>query len=483
MGTDHVDAQLGDELPAHALLGLPRATIAEACRDGGAVILIGPDPKEELGSLYLRLRDAATNGDVALIEMTPAATGLGDVAAAALHARPGEVGAVARALVSGEVAGAVGGVSTDAIAEVRDLIAGRPITVIIGRGSVAESADATLEAAAALSELDDVRFLPAVRRGNVMGALDMGMSPGLLPGRTTLDAGRSAFADVWPNLPATDGLDTPGILAAAADGDIDVLILLGADPVADALDAATAAEAIDRVGTVIAVDLFANASVARADIVLPAAAFTETSGSHTNLEGRITAIRQKVTPPGTARPDWMIAAELALVLGADLGIEDPDDIWAELAPRSAVHRDIDAGAIDAAPDGVVITATGRVAFAAPTTTVSIEPVDAYSLRLVARRKMYDQGTMVANASHMDGLAGAAQLRVNHYDFDRLGVDAGASVRVTSPAGSVDVAVVADDGVPRGVAVIDHNRAGADSRRLIVADAPSVDVRIAASGAS
>lgn len=483
VGTDHVDAQLGDELPPHALLGLPRATIGEACQDGGAVILLGPDPKEELGSLYLRLRDAATNGGVALIEMTPAATGLADVAAAALHARPGEVGAVARAIVSGELAGAVGGVPTDAISKVRDLIAGRPVTVVIGRGSVAESVDATLEAAAALADLDGVRFLPAVRRGNVMGALDMGLGPGLLPGRTTLDAGRSAFADVWPNLPATAGLDTPGILAAAAAGDIDVLFLLGADPLRDALDADTAAAALDAVGTVIAVDLFVNESVARADIVFPAAAFTENSGSHTNLEGRITAIRQKVTPPGTARPDWMIAAELALTMGADLGIEDPGDIWAELGPRSAVHRGIDAAAIDAAPDGILITATGRVAFAVPTGTVPIEPVDAYSLRLVARRKMYDQGTMVANASHMAGLAGPAQLRLNQYDFDRLGVAAGASVRVTSPAGSVDVAVVADDGVPRGVAVIDHNRADVDARRLIVADAPSVDVRIAASSAS
>src|SRR5690606_24961147 len=58
IGTDHVDAQLADGLPADAVLGLPRATINDACRPGGTVILLAPDPKETLGALYLRLRHA-----------------------------------------------------------------------------------------------------------------------------------------------------------------------------------------------------------------------------------------------------------------------------------------------------------------------------------------------------------------------------------------------------------------------------------------
>ncbi|MDP8937828.1 MAG: 2Fe-2S iron-sulfur cluster-binding protein, partial [Actinomycetota bacterium] len=58
LGTDNVDAQLGDGLPAEAVLGLPRATIDEACR-AGAVVLLGPDVKEELPVLYLRLKAAA----------------------------------------------------------------------------------------------------------------------------------------------------------------------------------------------------------------------------------------------------------------------------------------------------------------------------------------------------------------------------------------------------------------------------------------
>ena len=75
LGTDHVDAQLGDGLPADVILGLPRTTIDRACTPGGTIVLLGPDPKEELGALYLRLRHAVVHDDATLIELTPRRTG------------------------------------------------------------------------------------------------------------------------------------------------------------------------------------------------------------------------------------------------------------------------------------------------------------------------------------------------------------------------------------------------------------------------
>ena len=69
------------------------------------------------------------------------------------------------------------------------------VVVVLGRGSLAESADATLRAAAALAGLPNVKFLSALRRGNVHGALEVGLAPGVLPGRVALDDGRAAFTD------------------------------------------------------------------------------------------------------------------------------------------------------------------------------------------------------------------------------------------------------------------------------------------------
>src|SRR5205823_13429182 len=111
---------------------------------------------------------------------------------------------------------------------------GAPVVVVLGRPSMAESETSVVEAAAVLaSNLPGVRFLSALRRGNVHGALDMGLAPGVLPGRVSLDDGRDWYSQEWGLLPEQSGLDTAGILAAVADGRIKTLILLGADPLSD----------------------------------------------------------------------------------------------------------------------------------------------------------------------------------------------------------------------------------------------------------
>src|SRR5439155_2138756 len=157
--------------------------------------------------------------------------------------------------------------------------------------------------------------LSSLRRANVQGALDMGLAPGVLPGRVSLEAGTSWFAETWARVPEARGLDTTGMLTAAADGNVRALVLLGADPLADFPDRPLARRALERASFVVAVDCFATESTAEADVVLPAAAFAERPGSTTNQEGRISRLSQKITGPGVAWPDWMIAAELAFRLG------------------------------------------------------------------------------------------------------------------------------------------------------------------------
>ena len=338
VGTDNVDAQLGDGLPAEVVLGLPRATIDEAC-SAPAVVLLAPDLKEELPVLYLRLRAAALEGKVPIVELTPQRTGMSPYCKTSLTYRPGEAAALARALVDGAKTD-VAGVRAAAVTSARALL-GDGAVVVLGRPSVAESADSITAAAAVLaSGLPGARFLPALRRGNVHGALDMGLAPGLLPGRVTVDAGRDWYADVWPAVPTERGLDAAGVLAAAAEGRIQALVLLGADPVADFPDRQLARRALAGAGFVVAVDTFLTDSSRQADVVLPAAAFAERPGTTTNLEGRITRLGQKIVPSGVAWPDWMIAVELAARLGTDLGFETLDDVWDEIERLAPSHAGI-----------------------------------------------------------------------------------------------------------------------------------------------
>jgi len=479
LGTDNVDAQLGDGLPADVVLGLPRATIADACRPGGTIILAGPDPKEDLGALYLRLRHAVINDGATLIELTPHRTGLSGIAAHSLHPRPGELGDLAAALVaaSSGVATDAAGVSADAIAAAAASVNG-PVTVVLGRASLAESAATVVDAAVALNGLADASFLSALRRGNVHGALDAGLAPGLLPGRTTIADSGAAFADAWGSVPESAGLDTAGMLAAAAAGDIDVLVLLGADPLSDFPDAAAAEAGLAGAATVIAVDTLPNASVvAHADLVLPAAAATEVDGTFTNLEGRVSVCEQKVTPCGTARSDWMIAAQIALRLEADLGIDSPAAARAELAALSSCHSDLTEEALAAnGVEGVLCAGNGTIA--APTTSSASGPAnDAYSLRLVATRRMYDAGTALAHSPASAGLARSVELRLNPVDFDKLGIESGSVVKLISSAGELMTPVVADAGVPAGSAAIPANAPDANANQLTDASQPVTDVRV------
>jgi len=480
IGTDNFDAQLSDGLDPALVLGLPRATIDEACTPGGTIILCGPDPKEELGSLYLRLRHAVVHDGATLIELTPSVTGLGRVAAHGLHPRPGEISDLARALVAavnGSEAVPAAGVSAEQIAAAAAAIDG-PLTIVLGRASLAESADCLTDAALALSGLPGARFLSALRRGNIHGALDAGLAPGLLPGRTTLSAGASRFDEAWPSTPATVGLGSAEILAAAADGRIDVLVLLGSDPLNDFTGRALAAAALHKVPHVIAIDMLVNDSMASAaDVVLAACGPTETAGTFTNLEGRVSVCRQRVTSAGTSRADWMIASEIGRRLGADLGFDSVESIRAEIASVSAVHAGLHELALEESlVEGLLMVGSGDITLP-EITGASPATNDAYSLRLVASRSMYDDGVALRNSPSSRGLAQSVALRLNPADFDKIGVERGTVVRAESAVGKLLIPVEPDPGVPAGSAVLPWAAPGSPANTLIDASSTVTDVRV------
>jgi len=344
-------------------------------------------------------------------------------------------------------------------------------------------------------------------------------------------------------VPAEPGLDARGLLQAAADGRIDVLVLLGADPLTDFPDHDLATRALAGARTVIALDQFVTPSVQQADIVLPTAGFAEVDGTATNIEGRVSVLNQKVTAPGTARPDWIVAAEIARRMGADLHLESIAEIRAEIAALAPAYAGVTAAVLTspAAADGVVVPLAGHgpdaaderrgaegfplegeVAEAAaestapvsdadsddatgaepddevgdgadaavesapaapvlirfaPTRAADLAPLDAYSLRLVAARKLYDEGTLVGHATSLAKLAPGTILRVNPYDFDRIGVAAGARVRVRSSRSTLTAEIAADPGVPRGAASVVFNQPGLHVAALIDAAERVTDVRV------
>ena len=481
IGTDHVDAQLGDGLPAE-VFDLPGATIDDVCDTGGTVLYLGPDPKEELPVLFLRLKHAMLNDGVKVVQVTPTATSLSPYATVSLHPRPGETASVVRALLAGAGATAadVGGVAaadlTRAAAVLGDADEG--LRVVVGRANLAESPAVVLDAAAAvLDARPAARFLPAVRRANVRGAVLAGLTPGRLPGGVALDAGRDTWAQVWTTVPATSGLDADGILAATAEGRIDVLVLLGSDPAVDFRDGSLARRALAAVPTVVVLDRFLSASTEGAHVVLPVAGFAECDGTTTNMEGRVTVLNARVNAPGTARPDWTIAADLAELLGdvdgADLG---PAELWAELIANAPALSQItpEALAAEANVDGILVDLDAQ-AFTPPATP-SVPSPNAYSSRLVVNRVLYDGGESLSHCPSSVPLVREGAVVLGTADAAALAVEAGTRLTVSSKNGTLSGPLVVDGRVPKGTVAI-HHALSVDASALISADDVVCDVRV------
>ena len=412
LGVTALDAQLDDGLPSE-IFALPSATINDTA-NATTVILLGPDLKEELPVMYLRLRDAVTNKKLRIIEFSSKASGMSSYAWKSVAFEPGtQVAAIKNTLGDSEVA---------------SQIAKGNVVVVLGRANLAESSDFTLQAyntlAAAIPEL---RVLPALRRGNVRGALVAGLAP-------------------------QSGAGTRDIVKAAADGRIECLVLLGADPIADLPDADLARRAIASVRSVIAVDTFPTASSLQADVLLPAAAYGERGGTTTNMEGRVSPLSQKITARGTSRPDWMIATELAEHLGHDIGV-------------------------NAITDLVVESAVGSQRSTLPMSNESAPERNSYDFRLVVSRKMYDKAVSTVTSPSLAHLGAGAAVYLNPRDIERITASIGKDVKVSTTKKSVLLTLRSDASVLQGTAWIPFNQAGTDIRELLEADAVVTDVRV------
>jgi NADH-quinone oxidoreductase subunit G len=161
------------------------------------------------------------------------------------------------------------------------------------------------------------------------------------------------------------GLDMEAILS----GGVDALWLLGAD----GFDAAR----IPSNAFVIYQGHHGEAAAARADVILPGAAYTEKDGTYVNTEGRVQRGRLAVMPPGEAREDWKIIRAASQFLGHTLPYDTIEALRAEMAAVHPVFARLDQGPLpgctdDTGPPPAPVTSTP---FAAPVANYwQVEPI-------------------------------------------------------------------------------------------------------------
>jgi formate dehydrogenase alpha subunit len=155
---------------------------------------------------------------------------------------------------------------------------------------------------------------PLRGQNNVQGCSDSGGIPGFYTAYqpVTDPAARAAFEGAWHvPLPAAPGLTTTEFVDGVLSGAVRAWYVMGENPLMSEPDLNHARHAVEQLEFFVAQDIFLNETGVYADVVLPAAAFAEKDGTYTNSDRRVQRVRKALEPPGVARADWAIVADLA----------------------------------------------------------------------------------------------------------------------------------------------------------------------------
>jgi NADH-quinone oxidoreductase subunit G len=428
--TNDLDHRRGSGAPL-AERAAARSPMAVTYRDverATTILVAGLDAEQEVPILHLRLRKAAAAG-ARIWVVHPRRTRLHDVAIHVL-ARPGDEPRL--------LAGGADPALDEALEALR--AAGRDGVVIAGeRPGVADAALAVARAAGA-------RFAYATRRAGDRGALRAGVHPSLLPGGRRLDEA-GAVESAWrASVPREPGRDWRGILEACAAREIDVLFLVGVDPLRDYPDAALARRALENVPVKIVQSLELGSLERYADAFLPAAAFLEKDGHVSTWEGRGQRIRPVRDTQGLALPDWELFASLALECGGDLGFETLDELHEEMGELLAPLEDDRREATGAAPR---------------------EPE---GLTLFSYPLLVDDGRLSDGADELKAaLAEEPFVELHPDDAAAAGVADGRRVTLTTPAAAATLPARVTEGVARGAAFVPFNQPGFHANQLFGGD--------------
>ena len=373
-------------------LGLPIAALS----DLQCVLVVGSFLRKDHPLFAQRIRQAARHGAQvhslhALADdwLMPMSTRIVAAPSAWLQSLADIAAAVSAA--KGVPAPAAGQATTEAQAIAASLLSGERKAVLLGNAAAQHPQAGALLALA-----------------NWIGA-QTGASVGYLG-----EAANSVGAQLVGALPGEGGLNAGQMLTGGA---LKAVLLLDVEPAHDAADPSAARAALEKAEMVVAFSAFKNAALDVADVLLPIAPFSETSGSFVNAEGRLQSFHGVVKPLGETRPAWKVLRVLGNMLALPgFEYETSEDVRAEaLADAAAITARLDnasSAAIDLLP--------------APSGLQRIADVPIYSADSLVRRSPALQATADARAPQASLPAALWQ---------QLGLAAGDRVRVSQGAAS------------------------------------------------
>ena len=320
---------------------------------------------------------------------------------------------------------------------------------------------------------------PLRGQNNVQGGGDMGAIPNKLPGFQDIEQdaeARARFEAAW-GVPITPkyGWTLTQMFEAMERKELSAAYVIGENPASSEADKTHTEELLTGLDCLIVQDLFMTRTAELADVVFPAsnAAF-ESDGTVTNSERRVQRVRKALDPPGSARDDIWIIAQLADRLGAGWGDVTPHEAWEELRTLSPMHAGMSWERIEElgglqwpCPDeehpGTLYLHSRLWEFDDPAAqgakapfsiVIDEPPVDELSedfpLRLTTGRRLDSYNTGVQTGGYTSPLRRGETIDVSPEDAERMGLAEEECVLVSSRRGTVEVPVHVDHALRPGL---------------------------------
>lgn len=318
---------------------------------------------------------------------------------------------------------------------------------------------------------------PLRGQNNVQGASDAGLIPMMYPDYkvVTVPETRKFYEDFWGTaLDPNKGLTVVEIIHAILRDEVRGMYVMGENPAMSDPDTEHTREALAKLEHLVVQDIFLTETAAFADVILPASAWPEKDGSVTNTDRRVQLGRKALEMPGEARQDWWIIQEIARRLGLDWNYGGPADVHEEMRDCMPSMKNISWERLQR--EGIV---TYPVAdeiqlgqdiifpdkFPTPSGLGRLVPTDvlppdevpdaAYPLVLTTGRLLehWHTGAMTRRAHDLDNLEPDPIVSVSPGDMDRMGLQPGDMVAVSTRRGSIELSARRDSNVPDGLIFI------------------------------
>jgi formate dehydrogenase major subunit len=314
---------------------------------------------------------------------------------------------------------------------------------------------------------------PLRGQNNVQGASDVGLIPMVFPDYQPVgdDAVRAKFEALWnAKLDPNPGLTVVEIMNAVHAGKIRGMYIMGENPAMSDPDVEHARQALAELEMLVVQDLFLTETGYLADVILPASAFPEKTGTFTNTDRAVQLGREALPLPGDARRDLDIIVAMARELGLDWHYAHPREVfdemrqampsiagitWDRLERESGVTYPCEK--VGDPGDPVVFiedfpTQTGKARLVPAQIIPAAEKPDIeFPFVLITGRQLehWHTGSMTRRSRALDAIEPFPVASLNPDDLADLGVTPGGAITVASRRGSVSLYARADDGTPRG----------------------------------